>query len=265
MVKTAKITETSAIPVEDAKAAKPVAPPASRNIHQRMNAAIAAAKAIGKDERSARDPSGRDYAFVTHDAVTDEAVRVLTEHGIHFLPTLASWCQQGNRTVVEIIGHFYNVDDPTDFIALRSFGYGHDDEDKGPGKAMSYAKKYCLLQGLLLRAGPEADPEKARVRHVPATEGDTGDFPGDKPIEDEGSIRGYLGDFGLGSIRTYTPGDFVAHCLTAVGQARSTDDIDDVYRRNKQSLDLLRERSPDQFAAIRSLAEGTRKKLVALA
>lgn len=239
------------------------APAKSGTIHQRLLAAQVAAKRIGKSGHSAEDERGDSYKFVTHDDVTDEALRVLSEHGILFVPVLKTWAQSGNRTIVELAGHFYNADDPNDVLVVPSFGYGHDDEDKGPGKAMSYAKKYCLLQTLLLRAGEEADPERARVKHTArATPGD--DFPGDRPFSAD-SAEGYAGDFGLGSIRLYTPGQFVAQCLTAVGQAQSPDDIDDVYRRNKASLDVLRDRAPDQFETIRSLAEGTRKKLAKLA
>jgi hypothetical protein len=38
-----------------------------------------------------------------------------------------------------------------------SFGYGIDDQDKGAGKAMSYAVKYALLKTLGLETGDDPD------------------------------------------------------------------------------------------------------------
>jgi hypothetical protein len=46
------------------------------------------------------------------------------------------------------------------------FGYGIDNQDKGPGKAMSYAVKYAMLKTFCLETGD--DPEKDDIPHLPA-------------------------------------------------------------------------------------------------
>ena len=51
---------------------------------------------------------------------------------------------------------FVNIDEPQDFFDVQSFGYGVDGQDKGPGKAMSYAVKYALLKALGLETGEDA-------------------------------------------------------------------------------------------------------------
>jgi hypothetical protein len=55
---------------------------------------------------------------------------------------------------------FVNVDDPQDFFDVETFGYGLDDQDKGPGKAMSYAVKYALLKTLGLETGDDPDEDQ---------------------------------------------------------------------------------------------------------
>ena len=63
-----------------------------------------------------------------------------------------------------MVVRFANVDEPTDFIDVPSFGYGVDPQDKGPGKAMSYAVKYALLKALGLETGDDADHDN--VNHT---------------------------------------------------------------------------------------------------
>ncbi len=65
--------------------------------------------------------------------------------------------QVGNRTQVLLKVRFANIDNPADFIDVPGLGYGVDDQDKGPGKATSYAVKYCLLKALGLETGDDPD------------------------------------------------------------------------------------------------------------
>ena len=51
-----------------------------------------------------------------------------------------------------------NVDNPEDKILAQGYGMGIDTQDKATGKAISYAKKSALINGLLLEAGD--DPEQ---------------------------------------------------------------------------------------------------------
>ena len=47
-----------------------------------------------------------------------------------------------------------------DLIDVETFGFGIDDQDKGPGKAMSYAVKYALLKTLGLETGDDPDMDQ---------------------------------------------------------------------------------------------------------
>jgi hypothetical protein len=116
--------------------------------------------------------------YISHDAVAAESVRILTQNGLHFQPYLKSFKQDGNRTTVEMDGVITNVDKPEERLTFLGFGYGVDPSDKGPGKAMSYAKKMVLSQALLLNTHEDIEatntpfePEKKpdAVREAEAT------------------------------------------------------------------------------------------------
>lgn len=135
--------------------------PDMKNIHQRLHAAQADVDYVQKEKKS-----GMNYSIVTHDAVTAKVRPVLHKHGIVYYPTTLDVVQDGNRTQVKLTVRFANVDEPADAIDVPSLGYGIDAQDKGPGKAISYAVKYALLKALGLETGD--DPDEASVPHQPA-------------------------------------------------------------------------------------------------
>ena len=50
-----------------------------------------------------------------------------------------------------------NTDDPEDFTTAVSSGTGVDTQDKGVGKAMTYAYKYLLLRTFAIPTGEDPD------------------------------------------------------------------------------------------------------------
>lgn len=131
------------------------------NIHVRMIRAQADAKALEKTKPKGNSEGAKFLAngYVAHDTVTHEAVRILTAQGIHFQPYLKAHAQEGNRTTVDMEGVFTNVDKPEERLTFLGFGYGVDQSDKGPGKAMSYAKKMVLSQALLLNTHEDIEQQ----------------------------------------------------------------------------------------------------------
>ena len=139
----------------------------ARNIYQRMAAAMGAVSYVTKDGKiSVKTKAGGTMSFkvVTHDAVTAQCRPALLQEGIVYHPTNMAYKQNGNRTEVSLDLRFVNIDDPKDFIDIPCLGYGVDNQDKGPGKAVSYAVKYGLLKGLGLETGDDADKEA--IDHV---------------------------------------------------------------------------------------------------
>jgi len=131
------------------------------NIYQRMHAVM---KDIGYVQKSDKTVNNQ-YRFVTHDAVTALVRKALVEHGIVATTDILNHTQEGNRTEVDLMVRFVNVDEPSDSIAVKAFGYGIDPQDKGPGKAISYAVKYAYLKAFALETGD--DPERDNIDHDP--------------------------------------------------------------------------------------------------
>ena len=103
--------------------------------------------------------AGMNYTIVSHDAVTAKVRPVLLAHGIVYYPVRCEHVHNGNRAECALTVRFVNIDEPSDFFDVPTFGYGIDPQDKGPGKAMSYAVKYALLKALGLETGDDPDQE----------------------------------------------------------------------------------------------------------
>ena len=59
-----------------------------------------------------------------------------------------------------------DLEDPTQFIEVESFGKGIDSGDKGFGKASTYARKYALLNAYKIATGEDPDAEKSKETTV---------------------------------------------------------------------------------------------------
>lgn len=133
------------------------------NIYQRINAVM---KTVDYIEKCERKVNGQ-YRFVSHDQVTGILHKPLAENGIVMVPSVESYKIDGNRTEVTVSVKFVNIDEPSDFIEVKHIGYGIDNGDKGPGKAISYATKYAMLKIFCLETGDDPD-QNANVVHEPA-------------------------------------------------------------------------------------------------
>lgn len=131
------------------------------NIYQRVNAVM---KEVTYIQKEAKKVNGQ-YTFVSHDAVTGRLHEPMAKHGIVMIPSIAELVQDGNRTAVKMEISFVNMDDPTDKITVYHYGYGIDSQDKGIGKAASYAVKYALLKLFCLETGD--DVEKENIDYQP--------------------------------------------------------------------------------------------------
>ena len=125
------------------------------NIHQRIAAVMAEVDYIQKEKKA-----GMRYSIVSHDAVTAKVRPLLLKHGITYYPASVAREQVGNTTMLDVMVRFQNIDEFNDYIMVAAVGYGADDQDKGPGKAMSYAVKYALLKCLGLETGDDPDVEQ---------------------------------------------------------------------------------------------------------
>ena len=67
--------------------------------------------------------------------------------------------------ILTIRVRFVNIDKPEDYVDSVMVGYGIDESDKGPGKAVSYALKMALLKTFMIYDGEKLDNEMFCYEH----------------------------------------------------------------------------------------------------
>lgn len=142
----------------------------SPNLFTRLMRAQAQAKALSKSSTNSKGKGSYGYDYVSHDDTATEAKRILTDNGVLFFPTIDEVERDGNMTIVHVIATFYNVDDPEEKLASQGVGYGIDTQDKGIGKAYSYACKYILAKTLLLNTSDDIEQHSQEFKPAKALE-----------------------------------------------------------------------------------------------
>ena len=89
--------------------------------------------------------------------VTTIIRKSLITHGIVIVPVKQEHSKDGVLTTVDVTYRIQNVEDENDYIEAVSSGTGVDTQDKGVGKAMTYAYKYLLLRTFAIPTGEDPD------------------------------------------------------------------------------------------------------------
>ena len=211
---------------------------------QRLNAVMKDVSYVQKDHEIKFGGKDKGYKVVTHDAVTATVRPALVEHGVFYYPHSLAREQQGNRTEVDMQIRFVNVDDADDFIDVPTFGYGIDQGDKGPGKAMSYAVKYALLKALGLETGEDADNE---VTEYQRTDVAGHEYTGQQSQKGPrgGKDKAPPAD---NEIKLFTAADTFTYPRNVTGIGRFVDDLEvavagdmTVWDTNRDSIDIAKQ------------------------
>jgi len=127
------------------------------NLYQKINVIMREVKYVQKTDKKVNG----NYTFVTHDAVSEALHEPMAMQGIVMIPSVDELVREGNLTIAKMRISFVNADAPEEKIELFQYGYGIDTQDKGVGKAVSYAVKYALLKLFCLETGD--DPERDSI------------------------------------------------------------------------------------------------------
>lgn len=142
----------------------------TKNLAQRMLAVAADVSHVSKDVTVKH--AGANYKGLSHDGVVDAVRAALIKHGVLALPSVVNTryseavTKSGNAQQmidVDVETTFINADNMDERLSVVTTGTGIDSQDKAPGKAMSYAKKYGLIYAFLLITGEndEARPHES--------------------------------------------------------------------------------------------------------
>lgn len=145
----------------------------SLNIYQRMAAITAELQTVAKN-LNVETGKGKGYKAVSERDVIDAVKPLEAKHGVYSYPAsrrvlesaaLESESEWNGKVTkkttfferIETVYRFVNTDDPTDFIETTTFAEGIDSQDKGSGKAMTYADKYALMKAYKISTGDDPD------------------------------------------------------------------------------------------------------------
>lgn len=160
-----------------------------KNLAQKMLAVAADVSHVAKDVTVSH--YGANYKGLSHDGVVNAVRKAMIDHGVLALPSVVGTRYSETETKsgnvqqmidVDVETTFINADDMNERLSVVTTGTGIDSQDKAPGKAMSYAKKYGLIYAFLLITG---ENDEARGDEVVAktTRNRNGDHIAGQPTE----------------------------------------------------------------------------------
>jgi hypothetical protein len=122
------------------------------------------------------------YKAVSERDIIDAVKPLEIKHGIYSYPhdrqiiesqTLESESEyNGNVTKkttffsrIKTTYRFVNIEKPDEYIDMYTFAEGIDPQDKGSGKAMTYADKYALMKAYKISTGDDPDQNASEETH----------------------------------------------------------------------------------------------------
>ena len=127
------------------------------------------------------------YKALSEEKVTSIMRAELLKHRVVVFPISQVASREGTITHVDVVYKMVNVDDSNDYIEIASCGDGADTQDKGSGKAMTYAFKYMWLRTFALPTGE--DPDKISSEELDAKQEHVCEVCGE-PIKDGKRLSG---------------------------------------------------------------------------
>lgn len=125
------------------------------NLHQRIAGVM---KEVGYIQKDVNVAFGKTkYNAISEAKVTTEVRKFLIKYGLTFLPIKQVVGRRGDVTTIDITYRITNIDNPEQFIDIVASGEGADTQDKGAGKAQTYAYKYGLLRAFAIATGDDPD------------------------------------------------------------------------------------------------------------
>ena len=141
------------------------------NLYQKINKIMSEIEYLKKDDKVVTNTkTNAGYKAISEEKVTSEIRKGLIKYGIVIIPIEQEHTREDERlkdqygndkinriTTVDVKYKIQNIDDIEDYIVVASSGTGVDTQDKGVGKAMTYAYKYMLLRTFAIPTGDDPD------------------------------------------------------------------------------------------------------------
>lgn len=106
------------------------------------------------------------YKALSEEKVTSIMRRQMIDKSLVVYPIEQTSSRENNISHVDVTYRIVNVENPKEYIDVKSCGDGFDTQDKGAGKAMTYAFKYMWLRTFAIPTGE--DPDKISSDEIDA-------------------------------------------------------------------------------------------------
>ena len=152
------------------------------NIFEKMAAITAELQTVAKNMTVGT--GNNKYKAVSERDILDAVKPLEEKHGVYSYPASREVLESnllesedtytdynGNTTIkqkttfmtrINTVYRFVNIENPEEYIETTTFAEGIDSQDKGSGKAMTYADKYALMKAYKISTGddPDQDPSE---------------------------------------------------------------------------------------------------------
>lgn len=125
------------------------------NIYEKIAAVMQDVQYLAKDDNVSFGQT--NYKALSEEKVTVIMRHAMLKHKLVVFPVEQSATRTGNITHVDVKYRIVNIEGPADYIEVVSCGDGADTQDKGSGKAMTYAFKYMWLRTFAIPTGEDPD------------------------------------------------------------------------------------------------------------
>lgn len=126
----------------------------TKNLYQKISQVMKDIQYLSKDDRIKFKET--DYKAMSEEKVTSTVRESLINNGLVIIPFEQEAGKTGNMSTVNTKYKIIDID-TGQFEVLASSGEGVDTQDKGVGKAMTYAYKYMLLRTFAIPTGEDPD------------------------------------------------------------------------------------------------------------
>lgn len=128
--------------------------PKNTNLYKKLYEIMSETTAVAKDLTVAY--KNVKYNAVSESQILDQVKPLLKKHRVLILPVETHFRQEQTMTMLEAVWKVVDVD-TGEFELLMSPGNGADMQDKGTGKAFTYAYKALFSKMFMLYSGEDTD------------------------------------------------------------------------------------------------------------
>jgi hypothetical protein len=132
---------------------------------------------------------------------------------------------------IKVTYRFVDIDNPTSYLEVVSYGDGVDSQDKAPGKAMTYSDKYALMKAYKIATGEDPDSEGS----LTTTKASNSTIP---PI-DGGKLRTlkqYTADYTPEELKKALNSYYKVDTLEQLNMVQAAELLTKLYSKTKQTI-----------------------------